>query len=65
MFKYQTYPLLMIRHLEISPLQSKVFSVKELVALSQDNISGIAKFVLFTHIAHIKELFIVLDEERS
>ena len=42
---------------------SEVFSVEELVALSEDDVSGIAKFVLLAHIAHVEELLVVEDKQ--
>ena len=44
---------------------SEVFSVEQRVASLEDNIACVAKFVLLANVAHIEELFIVLNKESA
>jgi hypothetical protein len=44
---------------------SKVFSVDQLIAGSQNNVTSISDLVLLSHVAHVKELFVMEYEELS
>lgn len=44
---------------------SEVFSVDELVAGTEDSVASVSHFILLSNVAHIKELFVVENEELS
>lgn len=44
---------------------SEVLHVQELIAFPQDHVSCVAQLILLTHIAHVKQLLIVEEEERA